>query len=138
MLERYLKLAIALNEPSEPVMPERIVAMIKDAQYIQMFKPEHEPCVEHLCGDLWVVYAEDLPERMRSLKRSDVAAAGVDANKIRDLAKDNLLKVMPPAERHGDGPWYLLTAGGDYTASLLLFDGLWEDLPMMWKETWWR
>jgi uncharacterized protein YtpQ (UPF0354 family) len=128
MLERYLGLAVSLTEPSEPVVPERIVAMIKDSEYMSLFKSEHEPCVEHLCGDLWVVYAEDLPERMRSLKRSDVAAAGVAEDAIKELAKENLRKVMPPAEQHGDGPWYLLTAGGDYTASLLLFDGLWNDL----------
>jgi uncharacterized protein YtpQ (UPF0354 family) len=129
LLERHLRVATSLGgEDHEPIARERIVAMIKDAQYMTMFGPEHEPMVEHLCGDLWVVYTEDFPDRMRSLKRSGVREAGIDESELRELAKQNLRRIMPPAEQHGDGPWYLLTAGGDYTASLLLFDSLWEEL----------
>src|SRR5256885_92520 len=35
---------------------------------------------------------------------------------------------VPPIERHGEGPWYLLTAGGDYVASILLLDEVWQQL----------
>jgi uncharacterized protein YtpQ (UPF0354 family) len=128
LLERHLSVAKSLGDDREPIARERIVAIVKDAQYVAHFEPEHEPPAEHLCGDLWVVYAEDFPDRTPSLKRSRVREAGIDESELSELAKHNLRRLMPPAERHGDGPWYLLTAGGDYTASLLLFDGLWEEL----------
>ena len=128
MLERYMRLASGLDESNGPLLRDRIVAMVKDSRYISLFKPSDEAMVQHLCGDLWVAYAEDLPDSMRSLKRQEVRESGVTESELRDLAKENLRQIMPAAERHGDGPWYLLTAGGDYTASLLLFDGMWDEL----------
>ena len=95
---------------------------------MSMFKPEHQVASEHLCGDLWIVYAEDLPDRTSSLKKDRLQSAGIADDELLNLAKDNLRRILPPAQRHGDGPWYMVTAGGDYTASLLLFDGLWDDL----------
>jgi uncharacterized protein YtpQ (UPF0354 family) len=127
-LERYMKVASGLEESSGPLSPERIVAMIKDSRYISLFKPSDDAMVQHLCGDLWVAYVEDLPDRMRSLKRQEVMESGVTEKDLHHLAKENLRRIMPALERHGDGPWYLLTAGGDYTASLLLFDGIWDEL----------
>ncbi len=35
--------------------------------------------------------------------------------------------MLPPIERHGEGPVYTLTAGSDYVASLLLFEDLWAE-----------
>jgi uncharacterized protein YtpQ (UPF0354 family) len=130
-LERFVRTAVSLNEPSAPPSPERIVAMIKDAQYLAVFKdkdPNKVPYSEHLCGDLWIVYAEDLPERIRTVQLRELAEIGVSGSDIRELATQNLRKVMAPTKQHGDGPWYMLTAGGDYTASLLLFDSLWDGL----------
>ena len=128
MLERYKRLAISLHEPVEDISRERIVATMKDAQFMTLFKEKDDVMAEHLCGDLWVVYAADLQDRIRSLTRTHLSEAGIAESELRELAKDNLQRVLPSAEQHGDGPWYLLTAGGDYTASLLLFDGLWDDL----------
>jgi Protein of unknown function (DUF1444) len=127
-LERYIKVASDFEESSGPLSRERIVGMIKDSRYISLFMPSDDAMVQHLCGDLWVAYAEDLPDRMRSLKRKQVMELDVTENELRELVKENLRRIMPPVERHGDGPWYLLTAGGDYTASLLLFDGMWDEL----------
>jgi uncharacterized protein YtpQ (UPF0354 family) len=46
---------------------------------------------------------------------------------LREQAVANLRGVLPQIERHGDGStYYMLTAGGDYEASLLLLDDLWQ------------
>jgi uncharacterized protein YtpQ (UPF0354 family) len=126
LLERY---AAAMNEgPEEGVEKERIIAIVKDSEYMSHFKPEHRPACEHLCGDLWVIYAQDFPDRTTSLKLDHLEAAGIPQNELRHIALENLRLILPEAQRHGDGPWYLLTAGGDYTASLLLFDRMWDEL----------
>jgi uncharacterized protein YtpQ (UPF0354 family) len=127
-LERYLRLATSLVEVKAPPKRESIVAVIKDSEYMSMFRPENVAMHEHLCGDIWVVYAEDLPESIGSLSRERMEAAGVAEDELKELSRENLRRILPAAERHGDGPWFLLTAGGDYTASLLAFEGMWEDL----------
>ncbi len=128
VLERYLRQIVALTEEKPMLDRHSIVAIIKDSQYMGIFNPKNMAVHEHLCGDLWIVYAEDLPESTSSLHPDRMESAGVAASEVKELAKTNLARILPAVERHGDGPWYLLTAGGDYSASLLLFDDVWDDL----------
>lgn len=46
---------------------------------------------------------------------------------MKELAIENLRRILPPIEKHGGDPYYMLTAGGDYVASLILFDDLWTE-----------
>jgi len=126
LLERYA--AGMAADPVEGVEKERVVAMIKDSEYMSDFKPEHKPAAEHLRGDLWVIYSQDFPDRNVSLRLDRLEEVGIPISEARSLALDNLRRMLPDAQRHGDGPWFLLTAGGDYTASLLLFDQMWDEL----------
>jgi uncharacterized protein YtpQ (UPF0354 family) len=128
-LDRYVRVAASLNEPPEGIRKERIVPIIKDSEYLAMAPAQKlDPAREHLCGDLWIVYAQDLPDSIKTIEPEHLSEAGVDETSVRQLALENLRRILPPTERHGDGPWYMLTAGGDYTASLLLYDGLWVEL----------
>jgi len=52
----------------------------------------------------------------------------IEPTDLPSLARSNLKRILPEIEQHGEGPWYLLTAGGDYAASLLLFDDVWNTL----------
>jgi hypothetical protein len=36
--------------------------MIKDTQYVEMIEGSSKKVTEHLCGDLWIVYAVDHPK----------------------------------------------------------------------------
>ncbi len=128
MLERFVALAISLVPPERPLQRDHIVAIVKDIEYLSSFKPQKPAMCEHICADLWAVYAEDFPDRIVSLTRESIEAAGLLASELRGLALENLSRIMPEAERNGIGPWYMLTAGGSYTASLLLFDSLWDDI----------
>jgi hypothetical protein len=127
VLERFVSVAHKLTEAAPPLSREQVVAQVKDSEYLVNLS-RIDAVTQHLCGDLWIVYAQDLPDRTMALKASELDDLGIDRTKLLDLAIENLCRIMPAAEQHGDGPWYLLTAGGDYTASLLLFDTLWEQL----------
>ena len=127
LLDRFRKVVPGIADDSPHLTKESIVAQVKDSEYLESF----ETCdfvAEHLCGDLWIVYAQDLPERMVSIKGSELPELGLAKADLFELATENLRRIMPSAECHGDGPWYVLSAGGDYTASLVLFDGVWEQL----------
>jgi len=128
LIEKYARLVQDLGKSR--ALPERqnIVAMIKDSQYMEIGKVQSQSLADHLCGDLWVVYAEDQPDRISTLLAEAIAGLGISRSELQALAVENLKRILPPAECHGDGPWYLLTAGQDFVASLLLFDSLWDEL----------
>lgn len=131
LIEKYIRLAQDLGKPETTPERQNIVPMIKDSRYLEFLKPLEEFATEHLCGDLWIVYAEDQPERILTLKRQNIHRAGVNEEELRSVAIDNLTGILPAAEVHGDGPWYQLTAGNDYVASLLLLEHVWDEIATM-------
>jgi uncharacterized protein YtpQ (UPF0354 family) len=83
-----------------------------------------EPLTEPFNSKLTVVYVEDHAHSIRYLTtRDDVG----DRAKLHDLALANLGHLLGKMEMRGaaDGLW-LISAGGNYEASLLLADGIWS------------
>jgi uncharacterized protein YtpQ (UPF0354 family) len=128
LIQKYAQMATGLGAARVVATRQNIVAMIKDLQYIQMLGAGPKNLIEHLCGDLWIVYAVDQSETISTLTYDSMIAAAVSENELRALAVENLGRILPEVERNGDGPWYQLTAGSDYAASLLLFDGIWNQV----------
>jgi uncharacterized protein YtpQ (UPF0354 family) len=132
-VERFLRVFGRLSS-STSELPQRncIVPMIKDEAYFDVSRKlskEDAPFAnEHLLGDLWIVYAIDTPDSMLTLQKSHLSDLGLEVSELRELAVANLRRILPPVEKHGEGPVYMLTAGGDYVASLLLFDDVWAEL----------
>lgn len=132
-VERFLR-ALITTLTTNDGLPERtcIVPMIKDEGYFNVpanrAKDDAPFANEHFVGDLWVVYAIDLPDSMKTLQKSHLQELGVQPGALKKLAIENLRRILPPIEQHGEGPVYMLTAGGDYVASLLLFEDLWAEL----------
>jgi hypothetical protein len=130
-VERFLKIIAAPKLPSEECPDIAcIVPMIKDEEYLDISGRDSKPTSvhDHFVGDLWIVYAIDQPDRMSTLLESQFSNLGIARDRLRQLAVENLRKILPPIEQHGDGPVYMLTAGGDYVASLVLFDDIWREL----------
>jgi uncharacterized protein YtpQ (UPF0354 family) len=132
-VERFLRIIATSDTDSDKELDKRsIVATIKDEGYLRISRQEDGsgPAFvhEHLVGDIWIVYAIDTPERILSLLKSSFEKLDLDLKDLRSLAVENLKCILPPIEQHGEGPLYMLTAGGDYVASLILFDELWNDL----------
>jgi len=128
LIEKYARMAENLHAEEAPVNRDTIVAMIKEAGYLKTINPMAKTMSEHLCGDLWIIYAVDRPETVVTLGQDDMTSAGVSEGELRALATKNLQRILPEVECHGDGPLYQLTAEMGYDASLLLFDSMWEDL----------
>jgi uncharacterized protein YtpQ (UPF0354 family) len=131
LIGKYVRMVQDLGKATPPPEKQNIVPTIKDSEYFQQIPKDMSLVTEHLCGDLWIVYAEDTPETIQSLTRDSLTEAGIQEPELRALAVENLKRILPPAECHGDGPWYFLTAGTDYAASLLLFDSVWEQVADM-------
>jgi uncharacterized protein YtpQ (UPF0354 family) len=113
----------------------RIVPVIKDRPWLEETrmalrsrgaKEVPEMVSEDFSPDLIILYAEDSPKNIRYLTTKDLAEAKIEQKDLRALACENLKKILPPIERVGTNGLYALTAGGDYEASLLLIDSIWD------------
>ena len=133
MIERYVRLVEDLGRIDEaPVVKENIVPVIKDSHFMEFIAGKAAKFLtEHLCGDLWVVYCEDHPERISTPLREEILATGLTESEVRTFSVENLKRILPPAECHGNGPWYLVTAGANYVASLLMIDSIWGQVKDM-------
>ena len=132
-VERFFRI-IGSSQNGSDDLPQlaSIVPVIKDEEYLNNARKNGNEKVslvhEHLVADLWIVYCIDKPETITTLKIEILSQLQLGQQPLRAIAIENLKRILPPVERHGDGPVYMLTAGSDYVASLLLFDDLWEEV----------
>jgi len=126
LVERYLAMIVSPQQSQSAIQPSQIIPIIKDSIYLEMLKDQ--AVADHFAADVWVVYAVDLEDRTQSLSSDTMKELGLERTNLRDLAIANLRRVLPEIEYHGTGPWFLITAGGDYVASILLLDNVWEEL----------
>jgi uncharacterized protein YtpQ (UPF0354 family) len=89
-----------------------------------------ENLVEDLNKDLVIVYAEDSPRNIRFLTASNLTELGIEKEQLRALAVANLRRLVPTPEVTRGPLVSMIVAGGDYEASLLLFDELWSGGPV--------
>jgi uncharacterized protein YtpQ (UPF0354 family) len=108
----------------------RIVPIIKDWPWYEAMArrgreqtPPQELVAEPLNNDLVVVYAENRLGTLRILSsRDDVG----DRARLRETALANSSRMLPKIEiRPGTDGVLLISAGGEFDASLLLADNLW-------------
>lgn len=132
-VERFIRILTGSGNESE-ALPDKnsIVAVIKGEEYLNVSRNKTTgelPFVnEYLAGDLWVVFAVDMPDAIKTLSKTEATQMNLDLSELKPLAIKNLRRILPPIQKHGEGPVFMLTAGGDYVASLILFDDLWEEL----------
>ena len=80
---------------------------------------------EPLNRQLYIYYAVDTERSVRYLSREEIRALGFSPGELSTRAVDNLTHLLPGIERRGDAGIYVVSAGGTYEASLLLFDAIW-------------
>lgn len=119
----------------------RIVPLIKGSGYIGDLRqsvgtgdgapkdwvpPAHEP----FSNGLIIVYAEDTERSIHFLSEADLKDSGLDPVERRGRAVENLRALLPEIEILSRGGAYMVTAGGAYESSLLLFDDIWQDYKL--------
>ena len=109
----------------------RIVPVIKDRKWLADLHTslkakgvEQEHLSESFNNELVIVYAQDDPNRMRYLTTGE--GDGIAREELKALAVTNLKRLLPKIEMRRIGDIMLISAGGDYEASLLLIDDIWS------------
>jgi uncharacterized protein YtpQ (UPF0354 family) len=109
----------------------RIIPVIKDRQWLDELHNTLKAkgvAQQHLAdrfnNELVIVYAQDDPNRMRYLTTQE--DFGLSREELKSLAIANLKRVLPKIEMRSVGDVSLMSAGGNYEASLLLIDDIWS------------
>ena len=136
ILEKYMHGAIELYLPEEPVQLGRIVPVIKDERFlIETAKLnsefEDDYVYERYNSELFIFYAEDKEHTTSYLNKTNFDALGISMESLHEHSIENLNAILPDMERHGEEGYFMITAGGNYEASLILLD-IWnkENLPV--------
>lgn len=135
VIQRYS--ASYLSQDSErAVEKSRIVPIIKDKEWISEItaslkkhgasKPL-DNVFEEYNDQLLIVYAEDNPSNIRYITQKDLHNLGLNKAELKPLSISNLKNAIPKIEIHKGPVVSMITAGGDYEASLLLLDDIWKD-----------
>jgi uncharacterized protein YtpQ (UPF0354 family) len=117
-----------------PFSVDAIVPVVKDKAWIASAlamnvgdgEKKVELVEESLNEELSVLYAIDTPTNIKYLRPDEVEQLGLDARALRSLAVGNLRQRLPRLEIQRGPELAMVVAGGDFEASLLLFDDLWE------------
>lgn len=125
LIERHIRSMLAMLHPEPPIERRQLIPTIKDKAYVDNYS--QITVHEHYAADLYCVYAIDREDSIKTIGPKELDTLQVDRESLRTVALDNLRAILPPAECHGEGPWFFLTAGNDYVASLILFDNLWDE-----------
>lgn len=124
------------REAGRTVDPRRVVPVIKDRGWLEESRralrasgaedvSKVAEINEDYNGALTIFYAEDREKGIAYLTAEALAKAGLKRSELRALAVRNLKGLLPAIDLEGGDGLYMVTAGGDYEASLLLVDDLW-------------
>ena len=131
-LEPFLKSLMdatrALDARGSRRRRDRVVPLIKDDSFFAELDPAFRPATERLVADLSIVYAFDRPRSLDIMTDVERVALGLTTSELRTLAVRNLRRLVPEIRHHESGSGYVLLAGGNFEASLLLLDDLWTKL----------
>ncbi|MBA2661156.1 MAG: DUF1444 family protein [Bradymonadaceae bacterium] len=114
---------------SQPLLArEDIIALIAHRAFVTSLATMHGIVHEVLCADHLIYYAFDTPDSFQYMQHADLSALGMEAGDLRAFAVENLRRKLPNFELHGEAPLLMLDAGGNFEASLLLLDSLWDQI----------
>jgi hypothetical protein len=129
---------IFLNGPAAAtILPKNIVPLVRDralvgemeqsmAKRAEPGKPNPELVFEPLGADLVIIYVCDNPETIQYLSREDVKEIHLSGQTLRELALDNLRRLLTDVKSQGANGLFFFSADNCYEPSLVLSDRMWE------------
>ncbi|HBC87777.1 MAG TPA: hypothetical protein DCZ94_12555 [Lentisphaeria bacterium] len=136
VITKYVAAGIeTANNSGDELDRDKIVPVVKDRPWLNEMrqtllsrgaKSVPDNVYDDFGADMIIMYAHDSTNNIRYLTAEDLATLKIEKTSLRALSCENLKKLLPEIERHGDNGFYMLTAGGDYDASILLLDSVWD------------
>ncbi|MEL7537937.1 MAG: DUF1444 family protein [Pseudomonadota bacterium] len=136
ILNRYIDSAVeSMSTIDATLTADNVMPVVKDDRWlpeIQALLRERgndeslDYYFEPLTDGLVVFYVLDTPSNIRYVSRGDLAASGIGFDDLREVAVGNLDSLMEQLEAMAGEGFYALFLDGNYDASLLLVDAIWN------------
>ncbi len=132
IVEKYTASAVEALPAANALDASRIVPIIKPRTWLSEVGVAADPAVpspvvyDSLNPELIVVYAENTPSSLSYFSPAELAEAKIDRQGLRQLAADNLVRLLPKIERRGEDGVYMVVAGGEFETSLLAVGTGWR------------
>ena len=115
-----------------------IVPVIKPIKYLDEINSlnkdgkEFPMITEKYNDQLIIAYGQDSKNSIKYLTEDDFKKLSISRDSLKVVALKNLDKILPSIQRQGDSGLYMISAGGDYEASLILLTSIWtkENFPV--------
>lgn len=114
---------------------DRIVPIVKDRAWMEAVLASMEgndadfptPLFQDYNSELQVFFAEDSEHNIRYLNQENIDSLSVSKEDLYELSCKNLKRMLEKnIEISGSDGIYMLSAGGNYETSLMLFSSLWR------------
>lgn len=130
VLVKFTQTANEIYRENKTVNLSKITPVIKSADFIDEVSnligvadsTKSLPIFEKYNNELLVVYAEDDEKSVRYFTQNDFNKLHIRRDSVSEIALDNLERMLTKVEKTGNKGRYMVTAGGTYEASLLLFN----------------
>ncbi len=138
IISRYVASTADLYAAHQPVSIGQIVPVIKPVDYLDEINSLSKdgksfPLITEKYNDrLIIAYAEDAENSIKYLTEDDFNSLNIRRDTLRSVALRNFDRIIPDIQRQGDNGVFLVTAGGNYEASLILLPSIWirENFPV--------
>jgi len=141
ILSKYVTVSSELFSSKSKINLNKIVPIIKPIAYIEDVKNAAKnlgggegvtAIYEKYNDQLIIAYAEDTQNSIRYLTNDDLKELAVTIDSLRTVAKSNLETLLTDIRRQGGNGTFMMTAGGNYETSLILFQSIFnkESLPV--------
>ncbi|MCB9278070.1 MAG: DUF1444 family protein [Lewinellaceae bacterium] len=130
IIDRYIRAALTLYQPKPEYSHDRIVPNIRDRRYLEELRrirqnKEIEYVYEEYNDELYIFYAQDTEHSISYLVKDNIEEYSIETAGLKERAIKNLLNILPNIESQGENGYFMLTAGGNYEASLILVESIW-------------
>lgn len=104
------------------VLPDKIMPIIRHRSSLE----NGQYLYDNYNDELIICYGEDLPKSIQYVTEIALKKSGISKDHLKATAQKNLDHFFKKVEIHGDNGFYMVSAGGCFEASLLLFNKFWN------------
>lgn len=132
IMTRYINVFSKVLSGEVAVRADGVVPLVKSADYIEFNAEVNNINVDDFTAvrqkyndQLIILFAKDSEETFATFSLEDLETLKIERDSLLGLSLENLKRTIPKINLYGGEGIYMVTVGGNYEASLILWDEIW-------------